>query len=498
MLALIAIYILSALGLAVFGFNAFVLSATFLRHRHHAPPQPPDPEHWPSVVVQLPVYNERHVVERLLDAVAGLDYPPDRLTIQLLDDSTDDTSAIAQAHLDARRQQGTDRPRIDHVRRGTREGFKAGALSAGLEAAGDAELVAIFDADFVPRPNFLRRVVPRFADEAIGLVQTRWSHLNPHYSSLTRAQALALDSHFVVEQTARQRSGLFMNFSGTAGVWRRSCIEDSGGWQGDTLSEDIDLSYRAQLRGWRFLYLPDVDSPAEIPPQMAAFKRQQVRWATGTVQCLLKLWRPLLAARLTLWQRFQGFLHLSGYLVHPLLLLLLLSTIPLMLTGHLHNLPLAPLGLAALGPPFMSLIAQITLHRDWPGRIVYFPVFLLMGAGITLSNTLAVGRALAGKPDSFRRTPKFRLDSRQDRWTISAYALPIERTTWAELALALYAASGGLLALTRSPSLVPFMALYAFGFGYVGGLGVLQARRLRTERRRAHARHALAGINAPQ
>lgn len=493
MLALTVLYVLSALGLALIGFNALLLTAVYWRHRHRRISTPPDPPEWPDVLVQLPVYNERHVVERLIAAAAALDYPPDHLTIQILDDSTDDTSAIIQRWLDGHQTQGVD---IQHVRRESRRGYKAGALAAGLAASG-AELVAIFDADFVPRPDFLRRMVPHFADQWVGMAQARWAHFNAHDTTLTRAQALALDSHFLVEQSARHRGGLFMNFSGTAGVWRRACIEDAGGWQGDTLSEDIDLSYRAQLRGWRFLYLPDVDAPAEIPPQIAAFKRQQARWATGTIQCLLKLWKPLLTARLSLWQKLEGFLHLGGYFVHPLMLVLLLTSVPLMLAGRLNNLPLAPLGVAAFGPPLMSLITQTTLYRDWPRRLAYFPAFLLMGAGITLSNSLAVGRALVGRPEGFRRTPKFRLGDGRDRWTGSAYALPIERTTFGELALAVYAALAGWLALTHGPALLPLYALYALGFGYVGGLGLWQARRVKTARRRASRLEPLAHANAP-
>jgi cellulose synthase/poly-beta-1,6-N-acetylglucosamine synthase-like glycosyltransferase len=420
------------------------------------------------------VYNERHVVERLIEAAVALDYPTGRLSIQVLDDSTDDTSAIVQRWLETHHGREIE---IQHIRRGSREGYKAGALTEGL-AANDAELVAIFDADFVPRPDFLRRMVPHFSDQQVGMVQARWSHLNSHYTPLTRAQALALDSHFLIEQTARHRGGLFMNFSGTAGVWRRTCIEDAGGWQGDTLSEDIDLSYRAQLRGWRFLYLPDVDAPAEIPPQIAAFKRQQSRWATGTIQCLLKLGKRILSGRLSLWQKFQAMLHLGGYFVHPLMLVLLLTSVPLMLAGQLNNLPLAPLGVAVLGTPLMSLITQATLHRDWPRRLAYFPFFLLMGAGIALSNTLAVGRALAGKPEGFRRTPKFHLQSGRDRWTSSALA--------------------GVLALRFGPELVPLYALYALGFGYVGALGVGQASRVRSARRSAPALGSLARMDVPQ
>lgn len=484
MLVLSVVYAISAIVLALFGFNALMLSAVYWRTRKRGAPSPPTPREWPALVVQLPVYNERHVVRRLLESVAALDYPRERLAIQLLDDSDDDTAVIAQAAIADLRDKGLN---VTHIRRGTRQGYKAGALAAGLEAAPDTELVVIFDADFAPRPDFLRRSVPHFtADPQLGMVQGRWSHLNADYSPFTRAQALALDSHFAVEQPARQRGGLLMNFSGTAGVWRRICIEDSGGWQGDTLSEDIDLSYRAQLRGWRFLYLPQVDAPAEIPPQVVAFKRQQARWATGTVQCLVKHGRTVLFGPLTVWQRVQATLHLGGYFVHPFLLLLLLSGVALMLTGGPDprlNLLLAPLGLATCGPLVMASVAQRALYRDWPRRLLYFPFFLLMGMGLTLSNTLAVGRAFTRREHVFRRTPKFDVNAARDGWADSGYALPVEPATWGELALALVAFGAAALGLTRNPALVPFLLLYGCGFAFVGGLGLWQARQMRQSRR---------------
>ena len=484
MLLLTILYIASALGLAMYGFNSFVLLGLYFIHRNRKTPAPPPPSDWPSVTVQLPIYNEQHVIKRLINAAVALQYPADRLTIQVLDDSTDATSHIAQKCIAGHQERGIA---IQHVQRATRTGYKAGALAHGMSLA-DSELIAIFDADFIPSPDFLQKTVPYFADENTGMVQARWSHINADYDTLTRAQAIALDSHFIIEQTARQRSGLFMNFSGTAGIWRKSCIEDSGGWQMDTLSEDIDLSYRAQMRGWKLQYLPDVVAPAEIPLQVAAFKRQQSRWATGTVQVLLKLWRPILTTPLTIWQRIEAVLHLSGYLIHPLLMILLLSSVPLMLSGNLSNLPLTPLGIAAMGPPLMAVVTQIRLYRNWLQRLTFFPFLLLIGAGITVSNSLAVWRAIVSrKPQVFQRTPKFHLhtDSGIRQWAVSAYALPFERIILLELGLSLYAFTAAGLALSRSPGLVPFMLLYALGFGYVGGLGVWQAWRVRVGRRKA-------------
>jgi cellulose synthase/poly-beta-1,6-N-acetylglucosamine synthase-like glycosyltransferase len=482
------LYSISAFGLALVGFNALVLLVIYLSHRREKIPQPvvADEDNWPSVVVQLPIYNERHVVERLIEAVTRLDYPRDRLTVQLLDDSDDETAAIAASAVRRARRAGL---RIDHVRRDSRTGYKAGALAHGFTLA-EADFIAIFDADFVPQPDFLRRVIPYFLDDpGLGMVQTRWGHLNPGYSSLTCAQALALDTHFVIEQTARQRGGLLMNFSGTGGVWRRTCIQDSGGWHYDTLSEDIDLSYRAQLRGWRCLYLPEISVPAEIPPLVMAFKRQQSRWATGTIQCLRKLGPTVLASHLTIWQKLQAMLHLGGYFIHPLMLLLLLSTLPLLLTGQLSNLPLAGLSLAMLGPPLQMIVAQSTLYPDWKRRLLHFPVLMLLGVGIAVNNLAAVLRGFSSRPHTFRRTPKFHIRRRGQTWAASAYVLPADYTTWLEIALSLYSGVTAVLALQRAPALAPFMALYALGFAYVAGAGLWQTRTAR--RVQAHRGHRL-------
>lgn len=473
------IYSISTVGLAVVGFNTLILSILYWKHRHKDPPQPglPAEDRWPSVVVQLPVYNERHVVETLIDAVSRLEYPRDRLRVQVLDDSTDETIHLVSRAVEAARERGLA---ITHDLREERVGYKAGALGYGL-AHSDAGFIVVFDADFAPEPDFLRRTIPYFLeDDRLGMVQARWAHRNAGYSLLTRAQSIALDAHFVVEQTARHRAGLLMNFSGTAGVWRRTCIEDAGGWQYDTLSEDIDLSYRAQMRGWRFLYLPDVGAPAEIPPLMMGFKRQQARWATGTIQCLRKLGGTVLKSpSLNLAQKAEAMVHLGGYLLHPFMILLLLATLPLLLQGGISQLPLAGLGLAMLGSPVQAAISQTRLYDDWKQRLLYFPVFMVLGVGIAVSNTAAVWRGLVGGQQAFQRTPKFLVVDGVESWLGSTYTLPVDSTTWIELVLAVYAAVTGLLALSRLPALAPFMLLYAVGFSYVAGLSISQAQTAR-------------------
>jgi cellulose synthase/poly-beta-1,6-N-acetylglucosamine synthase-like glycosyltransferase len=453
-----AMYLVCALLLAGYASGVLVLLLTYWRHRHYEPATPATAD-WPRVAVQLPVYNERHMIVDLLEAVAQLDYPRDRLMIQILDDSTDDTTALIiqeQAHL-----HDLD---IRHVRRQGRSGYKAGALAAGL-AQLDCAYVAVLDADFRPRPDFLKRTLPfLIADESLGMVQARWGHLNSFTNALTLGQTLALDGHFVVEQTARSRAGWLMNFSGSAGVWRVACIQSAGGWQATTLTEDLDLSYRAQLAGWRFLYLPDVEVPAELPPQMAAYKRQQARWAQGSTQTLMHVLYPLWQSSFTLDQRIMATLHLCQYLPHPLMLLLLLLTPPLMLAHSLHQLPLAPLGLLGIVPPLMILISQQRLYRDWRRRMWGLPVLVVLSTGLAWNNTLAVWRALTGRSFEFRRTPKFAHD-----WPASSYALRTEKAVWAESLLALYAVMGSFVAARIYPALTPYLALYGLAFSFVVG-----------------------------
>jgi cellulose synthase/poly-beta-1,6-N-acetylglucosamine synthase-like glycosyltransferase len=477
---LVTIYVIAALLLALYGCNAWMLTGLFLTRRRFKPPVVlPEPQStFPAVTVQLPIYNEALVVERLIDAIVNLDYPAPRLQIQVLDDSTDETTALARRRVRMYRRRGVN---IQLIHRDNRTGFKAGALKHGLETA-TGELIAVFDADFVPDPSFLKQTVFYFAaNPQLGLLQTRWGHLNRTYSWLTLAQGLALDGHFAIEQAARNRWGLLINFNGTAGLWRRSCIEAAGGWQGDTISEDFDLSYRAQLAGWRCLFLPDVVAPAEIPPQLAAFKRQQFRWAKGSIQCLKKLGWPVLRSELGWWVKVQAMIHLSSYLVHPLMIILALVTPLLMLGQGTANVrfPLIYLSLVSLGPPVLYLVAQISLYpRQWQGHYRAMPLLILLGSGVALSNAKAVVEAVLGIGHCFRRTPKFNVSTATDRWQESRYRLPVDSLIFGELALALYSLFGAVVAaLSGHLFAVPFILLYTFGFGYVGLQGLWDARR---------------------
>jgi cellulose synthase/poly-beta-1,6-N-acetylglucosamine synthase-like glycosyltransferase len=471
---LAVLYALVTLWLAVYGLNSWVLVALYWWHRRRSWLCPPVPrDRLPTVTVQLPVYNEKHVVERLIDTVAGLDYPRDRLQIQILDDSTDQTSRLAEARAAFYRQQGLD---VRVVRRSNREGFKAGALAWGLARA-RGEFVAVFDADFLPHSDFLLRTVPNFlADSRLGMVQTRWTHLNDEYSLLTRVQALALDGHFVVEQTARHRSGLPMHFNGTAGVWRRTCIEDSGGWQTDTVCEDLDLSYRAQMAGWRCLYLPEVEGPAELPPQMLAFKRQQARWTQGSIQCLRKLAQALARSRrLNRVQKLMGLVHLSGYLAHPLMILLLLITLPLLFSPDLMRGPLNLLGPVCLGPFLVYATSQWAAYRDWKRRLLAFPMLVLVGTGIAWNNALAVWEGLTRWGGTFARTPKFRLEGRRGKWARSRYRLGSDKAVVGEVVLTLYAlAAAGVAWFTGNVGSLPFLLLYVAAFGTVAGMSLVE------------------------
>ena len=468
------LYAICLVLLSLYGLNSIVLTWLYLRHRHDPAPVPPPPAEWPHVTVQLPMYNEWHTVERSITAAAALDYLGDRLEIQVLDDSTDATGQLAARSVERLREQGVN---VRHITRRDRAGFKAAALAAGM-AQTTGELFAVFDADFVPPSDFLRRIVPYFADEAIGCVQTRWGHLNREYSLFTQVQALGVDGHFVVEQFARSRAGMFINFNGTAGVWRRACVEDAGGWRGDTLTEDLDLSYRAQLRGWRIAYVPEVVVPAELPAQISAFKGQQARWAQGSIQTALKMLVPLIRSDQPWRVKLQGCLHLTNYLVHPLILAVVLLTLPMSFSRS-WVLAAAPwLMVAAVGPPFMYTVAQIADGRHWKRRLRVLPWLVLLGMGLAVSNTWAVLKAFLGVRQGFIRTPKFAVRQSGDEWVTSGYALRGAPFIWAEMGLTAFA-----LALLFSPSVdwafAPWLLLYAGSFGCVAGLNLYQACRRR-------------------
>ncbi len=469
------LYILIALWLSLYGIQALILTFLYLWHRsNHSRARTPVlaiPAAWPHVVVQLPVYNERLVIERLIDAAAALDYPHDCLEVQVLDDSTDETSQLAEERAAYQRARGVD---VRVLHRPVRDGFKAGALAWGMGQT-DAELLVIFDADFSPPADFLRRTVPSMADQRVGMVQTRWAHLNEAYSTLTLAESIFIDGHFVVEQFARNQSGLLMSFNGSGGVWRRRCIEEAGGWQSDTMTEDMDLSYRAQLAGWRCLYLPDVSAPAELSPQIVAFKQQQARWAEGSVQCLRKLGPAILSSRLSGVQKLMALAHISNYLAAPLFVILVLATLPVIWFAQPMPSDLTAVGFASLGPPLLLTVAQAALHRDWARRILYMPVLILIAMGIAWNTSRGVWRGLTHWGGTFNRTPKYRLEGRQGRWNGSLYALLPDRAILGEIALMLYALLTVAVAWLRgSYGAMPYLLVYATGFGLVAAMGLRQ------------------------
>jgi cellulose synthase/poly-beta-1,6-N-acetylglucosamine synthase-like glycosyltransferase len=434
------------------------------------------PDEWPPVTVQLPVFNEKYTVERLLRAVTRLDYPADRLQIQVLDDSTDDTFELLSKLVEEYASRGVN---IELIHRVDRKGYKAGALQNGLQTA-TGDLIAIFDADFVPKSDWLKRTVPPFQNPELGCLQTRWGHTNQQYNSLTQAEALGIDGHFIVEQTVRSKNGFFLNFNGTAGLWRRACIEDAGGWQWDTLTEDLDLSYRAQMRGWKFDYLPDVVVPAELPPHVEAYKKQQFRWAKGSFQVVRKVLPTVLRANLPLTVRFMALLHLTGYFVHPLMLSVLLLTLPvgLLVPGAFRMFPISLI--AGLGPPLLYLTATATQHRSVLRRLRSFPLLVIVGFGLSLSTTVAVVEGLFSKGGAFIRTPKLNLNNRRKRKQAidrAYYMTPVSSMVWIEIALGLYAlVTGVVLAPYIGWGVIPWMVLYMLGFFYIAGLNLIQHR----------------------
>jgi cellulose synthase/poly-beta-1,6-N-acetylglucosamine synthase-like glycosyltransferase len=473
-------YALLALILALYGLHAYFMSFRFARLRQETAPSAPLPADPPAVTVQLPLFNEYYVVDRLLAAVCAFRYPRHRLEIQVLDDSTDETAGRVAQLVERYRAQGLD---IVQIRRDKRTGYKGGALREGLLAA-KGELIAVFDADFTPPPDFLLRTVGHFlADPGLGMVQARWGHLNRDYSALTRGQGAALDGHFVVEQTVRNRLGLFINFNGTAGIWRRECIESAGGWQDDTLTEDLDLSYRAQLAGWRFLFLPELACDAELPSEVNGFKGQQFRWAKGSMQTARKLLPRIARAPLPLAVKVQAFLHLTNHLVYPLLLLLAASTLPSLVVIHEYPkmrpvFALLTWGVvASFGHPIMYALAQRWLRSDWRSQLTILPVVIAGGMGIAVNNTVAVIEALRGRPSGFIRTPKYRIVDRSGHWRDKHYRAPASQLWRAELAFAAYVATAVVYAVaTGHFAILPFLVLYLAGFLYIGLLSFFHAR----------------------
>lgn len=470
--------------LSVYGVYRYRLVYLFLRYQKHRP-QPKStftPDRLPRVTVQLPLFNEMYVAERLIDAVTMLEYPCELLEIQVLDDSTDDTTRIAAAAVKKQFEQGFD---ISFHHRDNREGFKAGALEAGLKKA-SGELILIFDADFAPRPDCIRRMVDYFTDERIGMVQMRWSHINENYSLLTKVQAIMLDGHFVIEQVARNRCGGFFNFNGTAGMWRREAIEWSGGWQHDTLAEDTDLSYRAQLMGWHFVYLADDDVPAELPVEISAFKSQQRRWAKGVVQVGMKLVKRIWHdPRLPLRVKLEQFFRLTGNLAAPLVIVLALINFPILIVRynqglfHLFALDVPILTFSTVSVIVYYLVTQRYLHpKTWKQSIKYIPFVMSMGIALTFSNARAVAEAVLGVKTPFVRTPKYKIEGTGDTtWVKKSYLPRRLSLPWLEMLFAIYfvftiwyAIDSGIFGT------LPFLMIYLCGYAYAAVMSIAQAR----------------------
>ena len=437
-----------------------------------------DEQALPRITVQLPLFNEMYVVERLLKAVTEIEYPRERLEIQVLDDSTDETQKLAEATVESYRREGFD---ISYIHRTDRTGFKAGALENGLKTA-KGEMVAIFDADFVPKPDCLKKLVHFFTDPLVGCAQMRWSHINGSYNLLTRLQTIMLDGHFVVEQTVRNRTGGFFNFNGTAGIWRRRAIEMSGGWQHDTLTEDTDLSFRAQLMGWRFVYLLDEDAPAEIPVEINAFKAQQRRWAKGVMQVGIKLYRRIWFAPLPLRVKLEMFFRLTGNISYPLMILVSLLQFPLLLVRYqqgFYHLMLFDVPLL-----FFSTISVLLFYGTgvWylderrTKRLLHLPMVMAIGIGLAFSNARAVLEALMGVKTEFVRTPKYKVEEGNDEtWKEKKYKRKRGLLPLLELGFAVYF----LLAIYYAAHFhmwgtIPFMFLFFFGYAYMGTMSLLQ------------------------
>jgi cellulose synthase/poly-beta-1,6-N-acetylglucosamine synthase-like glycosyltransferase len=468
-------FVLSILG--IYGWHRYFIVYQYMKNKDRAPGPPPPVDSWPVVTVQLPIYNEMYVVDRLIDAICALDYPKEKLEIQVLDDSTDETRGIVELAVRRQQARGFD---ISYLHRTDRIGYKAGALDAGLKVA-RGEFIAIFDADFVPGEDFLRRTVPYFNDPGIAVVQARWGHLNQPYSLLTKVQAIMLDGHFVLEHGGRNRAGCFFNFNGTAGLWRRIAIDDAGGWQHDTLTEDLDLSYRAQLRGWRFQFLPDVVTPAEVPVEMNAFKSQQHRWAKGSIQTCRKVLPYILMADLPLKVKVEAFFHLTANFNYLLMIALSVLMFPAMVVRYemgwtemlLIDIPL--FAAATLSVFNFYLISQREAYPDWKSRVKYLPVVMAIGIGLAINNTKAVLEALFGAPGEFTRTPKYGIERRQDDWQHKKYhqAMPIQ--PFIELAFGLYFTMTVFYALANGIyGTLPFLILFQFGFLYLGLMSILQ------------------------
>jgi len=461
------LFIISAILITAYTCNFYYL--VFLANRRNKVAKTVDLG-TPSVTIQLPIYNEKYVAKRLVDAVCNLDYPKNQMNIMVLDDSDDDTVDLLEKTVNYYKTQGFQ---IEHVRRGTRKGYKAGALKYAMQIT-DSELVAIFDADFIPPTWFLKKAIPHFSKPNIGLIQCRWGHVNEDYSTITQVQALSLDFHFLIEQKAKSDSHLFMNFNGTAGIWKRDCIEDAGGWHTATLVEDLDLSYRAQMKGWKCVFLPDIVVDAELPAQMNAAKRQQFRWAKGSIQCATKLLFDIAVKRkVSVEAKIQAFVQLTRHIVYPLMLIQFLA-LPILLAGQVNLYVVSFLPIItfatylAMGPGAYILIIQNMYGKSWKSKAKLLPALLVYNAGMSVNNTVAVFDAVFGRKNEFLRTPKYGIIKKEDDWKGKAYNLPFTQTTLLEIFFGVYGTLAIFISIfSNNPVFVPIIAIQTIGFFFI-------------------------------
>ena len=475
---ILVVYFFALSILAIYGWHRYYLVYVYMKNKDRAPSPLAPLAVLPPVTVQLPIFNEMYVADRLIDAVCEMEYPQQLLQIQVLDDSTDETTEIAELAVRRHAARGFN---ISYIHRLDRRGFKAGALEAGLKEA-TGHYVAIFDADFVPPPDFLLRTLPYLeTDPKVGMVQARWGHINQDYSLLTKIQSILLDAHFVLEHGGRNRSGAFFNFNGTAGIWRREAIETAGGWQHDTLTEDLDLSYRAQLAGWRFVFLPDVVSPAEVPVEMNSFKSQQHRWAKGSIQTCLKLLPRILRSNQPFKVKAEAFFHLSANFNYLLMSVLSLLMFPAMWVRYsmgwtemlLIDVPMFFAATVSVGNFYV--VSQRELYTDWRQRLKYLPFLMSIGIGLCINNSRAVLEAIFGKQSDFERTPKYGIERDSDEWVGKKYHLSVGVQPMIELALGLYFTWTVFYALSNQIyATLPFLMLFQIGFLYTGLLSILQ------------------------
>ena len=486
-LALLIPYFLVMLALSFFGVHRYQLVYTYFKYRANITREPLYRfRELPRITIQLPIFNEQFVIDRLLRFVCALDYPRDRLQIQLLDDSTDETQEAARAIVERYAAAGAP---VEYIHRTNRHGYKAGALDHGLGSA-TGEFVAIFDADFAPPSDWLQQVVHHFAgadgkaDPNIGLVQTRWTHLNRNYSFLTQVEAILLDGHFVIEHGARARSGVFFNFNGTAGMWRRTAIDEAGGWQHDTLTEDTDLSYRAQLKGWRFKYLPHVECPAELPIEMTAFKTQQARWAKGLIQTAKKVLPRVMESEQPFHVKLESFYHLAANISYPFMVVLSILLVPAMIirfSQDLSQILLVDVPLFTMSTISLSIFYLVSQQQLFPKRwyktFLYLPFLIAVGIGLTVTNTRAVMEALLGIKSSFKRTPKYSVQKRGEKSQAGKYRKRLGIVPWVELVIGSYFALTVLYAWDNENYLtIPFLLLFVIGYWYTGLLSLFQGR----------------------